>query len=276
MPFHDIMVHLDRTAHSDVRLEVAAALAARHGAGLIGLRVETHPHIPEAFRGGIRPAALEAQAKAIADDTARIEASFRSAAGRHGLPTEWWLETGGGVAAVCRRAGYAGLTVVGQAAHDREEELPGAQLVPQLLLTTGRPVLVVPETPDLAVPGTNVAVAWNGTREATRALADAMPLLAAAQNVTVFEVRHGEPEDGFDGLAEACRHLARNDIDARFKVIRTADRNVGTLLHDAAVAAGCDLLVTGAYGHSRTFEIVLGGATKWLLEHAAIPVLMSH
>lgn len=276
MPFHDILVHLDRTDHSQVRLELAAELAVRQGAGLIGLRVENHPHIPEAFRAGIRPAALEAQANGIAEDTLRIEAAFRAEAERRGLPAEWWLETEGGVAAVCRRAGYAGLTVVGQAAHDREEELPGAQLVQQLLLTTGRPVLVVPETPGIAVPGRSVALGWNGTREATRALADSMPLLTAADHVTIFEVRHGDPDDGFDGLAEVCRHLARNGIDARFKVIRTADQHVGTLLHEAAVAAGCDLLVIGAYGHSRMFEVVLGGATKWLLEHATIPVLMSH
>lgn len=276
MPFHDILVHLDRTDHSQARLELAAKLALRQGAGLIGLRVENHPHIPEAFRGGIRPAALEAQAKGIADDTVRIEAAFRAEAERHGLPAEWWLETEGGVAAVCRRASYANLTVIGQAAHDHEEELPGAQLVQQLLLTTGRPVLVVPETPDIAVPGSNVAVAWNGTREATRALADSLPLLAAADSVTVFEVRHGDPDDGFDGLTEVCRHLARNGIDARFKVIRTPDHNVGTLLHEAAVDSGCDLLVIGAYGHSRMFEVVLGSATKWLLEHATIPVLMSH
>lgn len=276
MPYHDILVHLDRTDHSQVRLDLAAGLAARHGAGLIGLRVETHPHIPEAFRAGIRPAALEAQAKGIADDTARIEASFRAQAARHGLPAEWWLETEGGVAALCRRASYASLTIIGQAAHDREEEIPGNELVQQLLMTTGRPVLVVPESPDLAIPGSKVAVAWNGSREATRALADAMPLLAGADSVTVFEVRRDEPEDGFDGVTEACRHLARNGINATFKIIRTSDHCVGTILHNAAVEAGCDLLVVGAYGHSRMFEIVLGGATKWLLAHAAIPVLMSH
>lgn len=276
MPYRDILVHLDRTDHSRVRLELAAGLAARQGAGLIGLRVEDHPHIPEAFRAGIRPAALEAQAQAIADDTARIEASFRAEAGRLNLPAEWWLETEGGIEAVCRRAGYAGLTIVGQAAHDHEEELPGTVLVQQLLLTTGRPVLVVPETPGLAVPGAKIAVAWNGTRESTRALADALPLLSTADSVTVFQVRHHEHEGGFDSLTEACRHLARNGIDARFKIIHTSDHCVGTRLHEAAVEAGCDLLVTGAYGHSRMFEIVLGGATKWLLEHATIPVLMSH
>lgn len=276
MPIHDILVHLDRTPHSDSRLELAAALAARHGAGLIGLRVENHPHIPEAFRGGIRPAALEAQAKAIADDTARIEATFRSAASRHGLPAEWWLETSGGVDAVCRRARYAGLTVVGQPAHDREEELPGTDVLLQLLMTSGRPVLVVPETPQPVLPGAKVAVAWNGSREATRALADSLPLLSKADTVTVLEVRHNEREDGFDGLSEACRHLTRNGVDAHFKIIQTSDHDVGTRLHTEAVSLGCDLLVTGAYGHSRMFEIVLGGATRWLLDHAAIPVLMSH
>lgn len=276
--FHDILVHLDRTNHSEVRLAVAAHLAAAHGAGLIGLRIEAHPHVPEALRGGIRPAALEAQAQAIAADTARIEADFRAKASGLGLPVEWWrveCETEWAIPRIVERARHASVTVVGQAAHDREEELPGDELVHQLLLSSGRPVLVVPETePPSAAPGGRVLVAWNGTREAARAVADAMPVLAKARAVQV--VSAGQQNRDFDTLTEIGRHLARHEVSAHCRVLPGADHDVGAAILSAAADFRADLLVMGGYGHSRLREVVLGGATRHVLRHSTLPVLMSH
>lgn len=278
MAFHDILVHLDRTAHSDARLGVAALLAARHGAGLIGLRVEAHPHIPQALRGGIRPAALEAQAQALAADTARIEADFRAKAAAQGLPAEWWCdscETEWAIGRVVERARHASLIVVGQQAHDHEEELPGGELLHQLLLAAGRPVLVVPETePAPEAPGRRVAVAWNNTRESARALTDALPILAQAEAVQVIAV--GEAPEGYDSLTEIGRHLARHRITARCRQVRAADHDVGAAILAGAAEFGADLVVMGGYGHSRMREVVLGGATRHVLRHALLPVLMSH
>lgn len=278
MAFHDILVHLDRTAHSETRLAVAALLAARHGAGLIGLRIEAHPHIPQALRGGIRPSALEAQAEALAADTARIEAGFRATAATHGLPVEWWCdscESEWAIGRVVERARHASLIVVGQQAHDHEEELPGGDLLHQLLLSSGRPVLVVPETePAPEAPGRRVTVAWNGTREAARALADAMPILAKAEAVQVIAV--GEPPEGFDSLTEIGRHLARHKIAAQVRQVRATDHDVGAAILASAAEFDADLVVMGGYGHSRMREVVLGGATRHTLRHALLPILMSH
>jgi nucleotide-binding universal stress UspA family protein len=278
MSFHDILVYLDRTAHSTHRLTLAADLAARHQAGLIGLRLEIHPHVPEAFRGGIKQSALETQAQAIAADTKRIEADFRAAAASRAVPAEWWtdqLETDWAIERVCLRARHAGLTVVGQAAHDGEEEIPGHALLHALLLTSGRPVLVVPETPTVSVPGTRVAVAWNATRESARAVADAMPLLEAAQAVMLVQIGTGSDND-LDSLGEISRHLLRNKVANVTQVTRAPDHDVGAVILGAAGEFGADLLVMGGYGHSRMREVVLGGATRHILKAATIPVLMSH
>lgn len=278
MAFHDILVQLDRTAHSEARLKVAALLAARHGAGLIGLRIEAHPHVPQALRGGIRPAALEAQAQALAADTARIEAGFRARATELGLPMEWWseqCETEWAIARVVERARHASLTVLGQAAHDGEEEVPGGELLHQMLLAGGRPVLVVPETePATEAPGRRVAVAWNGTRESARALSDAMPVLALAEAVQIIAV--GEPAEGYDSLTEIGRHLARHEISAQCRQMRAADHDVGATILATAAEFNADMVVMGGYGHSRMREVVLGGATRHVLRHALLPILMSH
>lgn len=275
MPYLDIMVHLDRTRHSETRLALAADLAAGQGAGLIGLRIESHPHVPETFRAAIRPEALKMQADAIAADTARVEAAFRAAVAIRALRSEWWLEateTELAIERVCRRARHVSLTVVGQQARDGDEELPGGDLLHALLLGSGRPVLVVPDADAPSPPGKRVAVAWNGTRESARALADAMPLLAAAEAVLLVQVGEGDSES----LSEIKRHLVRNGINAETRMVAPPDHNVGAAILASADGFSADLLVMGGYGHSRMREVVLGGATAHVLRHAGICLLMSH
>jgi nucleotide-binding universal stress UspA family protein len=272
MSFRDILVHLDRTAHSDIRLEVAATLAAAHGASLIGLRPETHLHVPETFRAAIRPEALQMQADAIAADSARIRLKFDAAAQRLGLQTDWWaetMETELAIEWVCRQARHASLSVVAPLARDGEEELDSGKLLHALLLGSGRPILVVPDLKIPAAPGRRVALAWNSSREASRVVADAMPILAKADAVQVITV--GEPGDGLDPIRE---HLVRNGVNAVTGFIR--GHNVGAALLGAAEEFSADLLVMGGYGHSRMRELVLGGATEHVLHHTGICVLMSH
>lgn len=275
MAFCDILVMLDQFAHSMVRLDVAADLAARHGARLIGLRVEVYPHVPSAIRSAIVKGALEAHADAVHADTARIEAAFRTAADRHKVRTDWRVVREGGIGRVCELARYANLTVIGQAAPDAEEEFSGADLIHDLVLGSGRPVLVVPYTPLAQHVGQRIAVAWNGSREASRAVADAMPLLRRAQRVGVL-LAGG---DDRDSVGEQIRaHLERNGVTAEILPVEAHAH-----AHDAGIALlaevggfSADLLVMGAYGRSRMRELVLGGATRHVLQHLPIPALMSH
>lgn len=275
MALHDILVFLDQFPHSGVRLDAAADLAARHGARLIGLRVEVHPHVPGAIRSAIVTSALEAHSEAIRADTSRIEAQFRAAAEARGVACEWWVVRDGGIARVTELARYANLTVTGQAAPDAEEEFSGDDLIHELVLGSGRPVLVVPHAPLAADFGHRIAIAWNGSREASRAVADAMPLLRHAERVAVLLAKSVERP----GMADLIRgHLARNGIFADVQALEAgaSDHDAGAALLAEADAFEADLLVMGGYGRSRMRELVLGGATRHVLQHLPIPALMSH
>lgn len=167
--------------------------------------------------------------------------------------------------------------------------LPGPESIPVLvaqtpeyvLLNTGRPVLLVP--PGVRhLPCEHVAIAWDGGREAARAVADAMPLLRLAKRVTVVSASsthdgsatHGMPDvpGAHAGLRD---HLARQGITSVMHAVQ-GSHGVGQLLLEAVAHLRADLLVAGGYGHARLRELVTGGTTRTLMRHAGIPVLMSH
>jgi nucleotide-binding universal stress UspA family protein len=147
-----------------------------------------------------------------------------------------------------------------------------------LLFESGRPVLVVPPQCSMATPPHRIAVAWSPSREATRALHDAMPLLLKADAVDIVAVDPvaGELEHGEQPGADIATHLARHGVKVNVVVLGADDQPVGSVLLDHAYRTRADLLVTGGYGHSRAKEWALGGVTRELLLFAPIPVFYSH
>lgn len=155
---------------------------------------------------------------------------------------------------------------------DREQSGPIFGIAEVALFDTGRPVIVAPDKVPEAV-GDSVAVAWNGSREAAGAIAAALPIMVEAARVTLV----CEPKaNGAEGAASLAKYLARHGISATIVDLNAGNRAIGERLIDTAVAAGADLLVMGAYGHSRLRELVLGGATLSALDHPALPLLMVH
>jgi nucleotide-binding universal stress UspA family protein len=141
------------------------------------------------------------------------------------------------------------------------------------LFESGRPVLVVPPTPPNEL-GRNVLVAWNGSTEQARTNAFAMPLLRGADEVTVLTVEGGmTPGPGGD---DAALHLIRNGVPATAVTIAPAGLTTGEAILDHAKLRGCDLIVKGAYAQSRLRQMIFGGATRHILAHATLPVLMAH
>ncbi len=145
-------------------------------------------------------------------------------------------------------------------------------------MTSGRPVLVVPYIGPGKSVATHVLVGWNASREATRAVNDAIPLLQRAKKVTVLAV---DPEGGTEGhgevpSADISLHLARHGIKVEAAQTVTGDIDVGDALLSRASDLGADLIVVGAYGHSRMREFILGGVTRHLLQHMTVPILISH
>ena len=281
MSYKDLLVVLDPGLQARGRIELAAALAERFAAHLVGLYPLPVPQPPREL-GYFDPAMLEpffAEAQERARDAAdKVREQFEHVTKLRGVSHEWRLIAAGAAADPGLHARYADLTILGQLDPDPghpESVGPRPELV---ALASGRPVLVIPYAGHFDKVGRRVVVGWNSTREAARAVNDAMPLLAAAEIVTVLTIDAREAPRGHGQLpgADISLHLARHGVKAQVEQTVSADLSVGDVLLSRAADLGADLLVMGAYGHSRLRELLLGGATRTLLGNMTIPVLMSH
>jgi nucleotide-binding universal stress UspA family protein len=141
------------------------------------------------------------------------------------------------------------------------------------LFESGKPVLIVPKAAPAAL-GRNILIAWNGSTEQAHTNAFAMPFLKRAEKVTVL-ASEGHIGDG-PGAEPAALHLRRNGVNATALTVKTGDRTTGEVILDHATSLGCDLLVKSAYTQSRLRQMIFGGATRHILAHASLPVLMAH
>ena len=283
MALRNLLVYLDATAATDKRIDAAVSLAARHGAHLVALTC-----IGEFLMPGwtqVPGDVLEHHRRLQEENAEAILTRFRAQAERVGVPYETRIshvasnEIGHEVALHAR---YSDLAILGQVDPD---EVPsgGRHVVEQVALDCGRPVLVIPyigapEHGGAVHIGRNVMVAWDAGREAARAVNDALPFLAAAESARLVVInpeagglRHGQEPGADIGL-----HLARHDIEVDVQTYDMPDLGPGDALLAQVSDEGCDLLVMGAYGHSRMRELVLGGATRTVLHQMTVPVLMSH
>jgi nucleotide-binding universal stress UspA family protein len=276
MALKDLLVHVDDDDACTTRIDVAVMLAARHEAHLTGLHVMAWPHLPGYIESQLPPAFHEERRHELDERARRAATRFHDGAHRGGLTPEWRTAEGDVLATVGLHARYADLTVLGQGVDLRDPSGELAWLPEELVLGVGRPVLIVPRYGTFPTVGERVLIAWNGSREATRAVNDALPVLRRAAAVTVLSIdAAGEPHRRVPG-ADIALHLARHGIRAEVTSTRSVELPVGDVLLSFAADCGADLLVMGAYGHSRLREMLLGGATRHLLQHMTVPVLMSH
>jgi nucleotide-binding universal stress UspA family protein len=169
---------------------------------------------------------------------------------------------------------YADLLVLGQ----DDPESDSAGLLEAMVFDCGRPVLAIPFAGSFKTIGKRVLVGWNASREASRALHDALPLIAKAETATVFlaNPKRGLGGHGEEPGADIARHLARHGMKVEVAMAIADDVPDSALLLNHASDMGADLLVMGAYGHSRLREFILGGMTRSLLREMTVPVLLSH
>ncbi len=280
MAYKTIAVHLDDGKHCKSRVDVAADIARRFDAHLIG--VYSAPAIMGAH--ALQDPWLGERLTARSDEAAtRVEAVssqfLTRAGGLDSTRVEFRSEDMGPVEAMKTHARYSDLIVIGQTDPDQRVAGIPANFPELVTLTAGRPVLVVPYYTD-AFPklGAKVLVAWNANREATRAVTDAMPFLQRAQRVTVMTVnsKHDRGENRDVPAAGIAHYLARHGVKAEAAQSYSDELTVGDELLVRVADGEIDLLVMGAYGHSRLREIVLGGVTQTLLQHMTVPILMSH
>jgi nucleotide-binding universal stress UspA family protein len=285
MIIKDILVHLDTTPRSDLRLGAAAELASRHEAHLTALHVAELPS-PAMFYGdpsGFVDARLVDEMMGKMRETANkdarpVEARFRERLRRDGIEGEWRMVEGWAVEIVALHARYADLTIVGQP-DPKDTSFTTARQVPiATLLSSGRPILVLPYAGEFATIGQTVLIGWKSSREAARAVNDALPLLRNAQKVTVLTIN---PERGIGGdggvpAADIVLHLARHGVKAEAAHTVATDVPDGDVLLNYADDIGADLIVIGGYGHSRIREFAFGGVTHTLLTTMTVPVFLSH
>jgi nucleotide-binding universal stress UspA family protein len=281
MSYKDLLVVLDSEEPARARLDLAAALAERLAAHLVGLYPLPVPQRPREL-GYFDPALLDPffqELRERARDTAeKMREQFEHVTGLHGISAEWRLVPEGPEADAALHARYADLTILGQLDPDRGEAEMLRPRPEQVTLASGRPVLVVPYAGHFETVGGRVLIGWNATREAARAVHDAMPLLAAAETVIVLTIDPSEGPRAHGELpgADISLHLARHGVKAVVERTVSGDLPVGEVMLSRAADLAADLLVMGAYGHSRIRELLLGGATRTLLGSMTLPVLMSH
>ena len=281
MSYKDLLVVLDSDAASRRRVDLAAALAERFAAHLIGLYPLPVPEAPHHLSyydpAVLNPFFLDLRQQAQAAADAEREA-FEHAASLRGLSAEWRVVAEGSQADVALHARYVDLTILGQLDPDRGDVELIRPRPEQVTLASGRPILVIPYAGQFETVGRRVLIGWNASREATRAVNDAMPLLMAANIVTVLTIDAREGPDAHGELpgADISLHLARHGVKAEIERTVSAGIAPGEVLLSRAADLGADLLVIGAYGHSRVRELLLGGATRSILQSMTLPVLMSH
>jgi nucleotide-binding universal stress UspA family protein len=272
MTYRTILLELLDDPQNDARIECGRRLAQRFDAELVGIHVSPPPFLPVGFGEGaayVGPEVFEAQREANRLVRERVEASFRRLCDPARMAVRDLYEEGDAGVLLAEAARGADLTVLAQEGGSGLEAL-GPQPVHHVILSAGGPVLVLPPA-DLARGfGQRVVLAWNGSREAARAAKDALPFLAAADAVTLIAAGDEAAASLDAGVGLLKRHGAK--VTARQIEL---GRGHGATLLDAAAAENADLLVMGAYGHSRLREIVLGGATRDVLRQARLPVLLS-
>ncbi|MGA7866925.1 MAG: universal stress protein [Stellaceae bacterium] len=281
MSYKDLLLVLDSEATAYGRIALASALAERFSAHLIGLYPLPTPEAPRHL-GYYDPALLDpffAELREKARSAAgKVREAFGHATGLRGLSAEWREIPEGPDADPALHARYADLAILGQLDPDRAESELIRPRPEQVALTSGRPVLIVPYAGHFDDVGRRVLIAWSATREAARAVSDAMPLLTSAELVTVLTIdaHEGPQAHGESPGADIAVHLARHGVKADIERTVSAGLPVGEALLSRAADLGADLIVMGAYGHSRVREVLLGGATRSVLRSMTVPVLMSH
>ena len=288
MTYKTVLLHIDDSASRGARIDAAASIAQACGGHLTGVSLT-----------GVSRLLYQNQPDLDADPNLTLHLNFLRERATRALDGFEQQARAAGVASFEQRvlddeaaggisllARYADLVVISQ--YNARDKSPSVMrdFPAYVLLHSGRPVLIVPYAPPLpllAPPAAarNVLISWNASKEASRAVSAALPLLqrAGQVHVAIFDAKVHAAEHGDEPGAELLQYLARHGVEARVHLldgggVRRGDIGEALLSHAGDLSA--DLLVMGAYGHSRLRETILGGVTRTILQSMTIPVLMAH
>jgi nucleotide-binding universal stress UspA family protein len=276
MKYATVMVGMSFGQSNEARLEIAAQLAERFGATIIGVTAaEFSP--PLYFTDGAPAQKLIDQGRAaVKNRIAELEGEFRAAMQNRATEVEWRSAEDFPTRYIVQQARACDIIVVGEAARGALAD-PFSQINPSdLVIQTGRPLLVVPEACNW-LDLRSVLVAWKDTVEARRAISDALPLLLKSTEITVAEIVEDETDRAaaLSRVGDVAAWLARHGVQASAKVPEQRG-DAATQLERIAADVGAGVVIAGAYGHSRLSEWILGGVTRRLVNPANRCSLLSH
>ena len=279
MAYKDILVHVDDSNACKARIDAAIELAGRFDAHLTALYLVPDIILPvaaEGYLGGDVYTSIEQHGRERGE---AVLDRFRQAADARDVEYDTRFDRGT-ISEFPERldvhSRYADLLIIGQP--DQAIDGPTAPEPGDVTLSAAAPTLVVPFIGLREGFGKRPMIAWNASREAARAIKNAMPFLERADAVDVVTFRPREGRDAHGELpgADIALHLARHGVQVDVQRLDGNDIDIGNALLSHAADRGSDLLVMGCYGHSRLREWVLGGATRTILHSMTLPVLMAH
>lgn len=270
----DVLVHLRQYSGDPPALRAALALSRRLDVHLHGLYVAPIP--PAAFTSPETVAVLVHESDRHFREAGIADAWWRQRLTDAGARGDWLVAQTDSLDAIAYAARWNDLIII-----ERPQQQPDAPLgwglVSRSAFAAGVPLLVIPESAEVGDLGRRVVVMWNGSREAIRAVHGALPILRTAETVVVLD---GESRSSGGGLLhlphfDLRQHLANHSVSAEFRPYATPDdRGAGLLA--AARATGADLIVMGAWGHSRIAELIVGGVTRHLFQNADRALFVAH
>lgn len=282
MSFKDVLIALttypERTSNSSIEnaVQLTSVLGARASAIACEVRVPA-PGSPLGTALLNVPAMVAAELRKSAANAQDVLAEFQDAAERNNILQDTILEECSTAEAPDLLTDYArlrDLTIVPMADADGNERWYAETII----FGSGRPVIVLPPKLPAGTPKSidNVVIAWDFSRQSSRAVADALPILQRTKHVFILTVMNEKIIDTKQSGIELAKYLSRHGVDVVLDVVDAAGRDIGTVLRSHIRLRDSDLLVMGAYGHSRFREFVLGGATRSMLLKPPVPVFLSH
>lgn len=279
MSYKTVLVHLDETIRSNFRVKIAAEIAMLNDAHLIGTAVTgVSRFIYQDGNISANDPNLTIHLNFLRERAERASANFTETVSALGLTSYESAiandEAGGGIGLQAR---YSDLVVLGQTNRDE----PSPSVLPDfpeyIVMNSGRPVLIIPYTGDFTTIAKRPLISWDASREATRAVTDAIPLLKRANlvQVAIFNSKAQADAHGEQPGADIALFLARHGVKVEVSVHKTST-DIGNALLSLSNDLDSDMIVMGGYGHSRLREMIMGGVTRTVLESMTIPVFMSH
>jgi len=282
MSYKTIAVHLESEFQADHLLKAAVSLGNQYESHLIGSCVlqPLGPYVARAAGTSVSAELAHALQKTEFERADRLKTLFQAATNNQNLVPEWRLNENllsTVSSGVLEQARSSDLLMMGVKPKDTSDGFE-SHLMATVITNSSRPTVLVPESYEDKSLGKYVFIAWDGSRESSRAVFDALPMLKRAENVWLHRVKESneDKQHGEDATKNLAAALARHEVNIELSESASSTRKVGQEILTHAQHRGADCIVMGAYGHNRLHGLLLGDTTRYLLDHSKVPLLMSH